>query len=201
MMKKEHEFRIMNTKIKKGTHYGAKGTNIFLSIVILLVMPLVVFTLITSKTNKLAGIQSFVVITGSMEPKIPTGAVVFTKPQSDYKLNDVIAFNRGDAVVTHRIVDVAEAKIGTSFTTKGDANSAIDQEAVLGASIVGKEMVSIPYLGLFIKFLSTIQGFILFIVLPISIFILLELWNIKKEMEKSIEAKLIKKMEVQTSAQ
>ena len=41
----------------------------------------------------------------SMEPEIPTGAVVFTKEgEFSPKKGDIITFHNGDTVVTHRVV-------------------------------------------------------------------------------------------------
>lgn len=53
----------------------------------------------------LFGIQPYVVYSGSMEPEIPTGAVVFTKEgEFSPKKGDIITFHNGDTVVTHRVV-------------------------------------------------------------------------------------------------
>ena len=171
-----------------------KTVNIFLTISVFVLLPAVVFTLITSKTNIIAGIQSFVVLTGSMEPNISTGSVIYTKIQSNYARGDVIAFQQNDRTITHRIINLD--KTG-KFVTKGDTNNAPDSDTVSKDKIIGKEVFSLPFLGYFIRFLSTLQGFILFIVAPILIFIAFELWNIKKEMEKHIETKLMKKMAIE----
>lgn len=177
--------------MKKGLHITLKSINIFLSLSILIILPMVVFTLISSKTNALAGIQSFVVLTGSMEPNISTGSVIYTKPEASYVKGDAIAFKQADRTITHRIIAID--KTG-EFVTKGDANNTADSDTVSKDKIVGKEVFSLPYLGYFIRFLSTLQGFTLFIVAPVLIFIAFEIWNIKKEMERYIEAKLLKKL-------
>ena len=49
-------------------------------------------------------------------------------------------------------------------------------------------------LGFFIVFLSTPQGFFPLIIFPITVFMVLELWNLKKEIEEQIEKKLLSKM-------
>lgn len=184
----------MKKNIKKIGQVSLKGVNILLTVAVLIILPLVVFTLISSKTGSLGGIQSFVILTGSMEPNLPIGSVIYTKSQSNYVRGDVIAFKSNDRTVTHRITRVLGAK---AFVTKGDANNAADSDTVSQEKIVGKELFSIPYLGFFIRFLSTLQGFILFIVAPILVFIAFEIWNIKKEMEKHIEAKLLKKLSLE----
>lgn len=149
------------------------------------------FLLLTSKTDKISGIQSFVVLTGSMQPAIPQGSVTFTKHQISYKKGNVISFKLGNIIVTHRIVNVNK---DNSFVTKGDANNASDSGPVLKNNILGKEIVFIPYLGLFLLFLKTIPGFIVFVIVPALIFIGAELMTIKKELEKEIEKKLLGKI-------
>lgn len=176
--------------MKRLLHITSKTTNLVLTITVLLILPVVVFTLVSSKTNVIAGIQSFVVLTGSMEPNLPMGSVVYTKPTQKYSKGDVIAFKSADRTITHRIVDV---KGGKTFITKGDANNTGDSDPVSSASIIGKQVLFVPYLGSFIVFLSTLWGFILFIVIPIVIFIAFEVWNIKKEIDHHIAAKVMEK--------
>jgi len=176
--------------MKKVLHLGLKTTNILLTIAVLIILPVVVFTLISSKTNIIYGIQSFVVLTGSMEPNLLTGSVIYTKPVQNYSKGDVIAFNQADRTITHRITEVKGAN---TYITKGDANNTQDSDPVSSASIIGKEVFTIPYLGSFILFLSTLWGFILFIVVPIAIFIAFEIWNIKKEIDYHIAKKVLEK--------
>lgn len=65
----------------------------------------------------LFGIRPYVVYSGSMEPKIPTGAVVFTKEGAySPETGDIITFHNEDTVVTHRVVKKEEG----TFITKGD---------------------------------------------------------------------------------
>ena len=85
----------------------------------------------------LFGIRPYVVYSGSMEPEIPTGAVVFTKEgEFSPKKGDIITFHNGDTVVTHRVVK----KEKDIFITKGDAN--------------GRVVFHLPYLGYVIHFLK-----------------------------------------------
>lgn len=97
------------------------------------------------------GWQAFGVLSGSMEPTIETGALVFidknVEPAS-LQEGDVIAFEvAGDsgAVCTHRIVEVNDDQ---TFTTKGDNNDAVDANAVPYSKVLGKTAdISIPVLG------------------------------------------------------
>ena len=66
------------------------------------------------------GYKPFIVLSGSMEPSIMTGDMVFVKetdPDS-LKVGDVIAYKSGSAVVTHRIVEVKSENGETRYVTQ-----------------------------------------------------------------------------------
>ena len=92
----------------------------------------------------LFGIRPYVVYSGSMEPEIPTGAVVFTKEgEFSPKKGDIITFHNGDTVVTHRVVK----KEKDIFITKGDANKTEDPVPAEASQIIGRVVFHLPYLG------------------------------------------------------
>lgn len=187
----------MISKIKnhKATKLTARILYIKLHILLFLILPLVVFTLITSKTPLLVGIQSFVVLTGSMEPTISTGSLTYTLRQPIYMQNDIIAFkNASGQTVTHRIAQTINDGNITTYRTIGDANNSFDEGSVPQSDVQGKVIFTIPYLGKLMYSLKTPPGFILAIVIPSILFILFELWNIKKEIEKSAEKRILAKM-------
>ena len=57
------------------------------------------------------------VLSDSMYPTIKQGDVIVVVKQDDYKVDDIVAFQDGNMVVTHRIIDQNE---DGSFVTKGD---------------------------------------------------------------------------------
>lgn len=186
----------MKKHIKKTAHISKKIIHIKLTLLILAVMPLAVFTLLTSNTALVGGIRSMVVLSGSMEPSIQTGAVVYVQPSASYNTGDIITFNTESGMtVTHRIVSEELGDNGMVYTTKGDANNSIDTELVSQSQITGKALFSVPYLGFAINFLKTPQGLFLAIILPTLIFVSLELWAIKKEIEKNVERKVMQRMQ------
>jgi signal peptidase I len=168
-----------------------KILKIIFSTLIFLLIPIVLFLLITSRSSILFGIRSYDVLTGSMEPTIHVGSMIFSRPSASYQKGDIITFNRGNITVTHRIFSVDKG----SFRTKGDANNAVDPQIVYPGSIIGKDVVIIPNFGKFTSFFKTIPGFIIFIALPILIFIGFETRTFKKEWEKEVEKKLLRKLE------
>lgn len=111
------------------------STIIGVTAVILVVVPLIF------------GIKTYIVLSGSMEPNIQTGALAYVNTKyeiSDIKEGDVIAFRAGDSQVTHRVVSINDDR---TFTTKGDANDANDFDPVKFEEYNGKTIFSIPFLG------------------------------------------------------
>ena len=118
--------------------------------VILVCLPIVI--------PKLMGFQEYNVISGSMEPEIPVGSLVYVKPAdfSELGIGDVIAFSSGASVVTHRIVDIDSDNL--LITTKGDANSANDFMPVAYTNVLGRVLVHIPVLGSVAALLTETSG-------------------------------------------
>ena len=166
-----------------------------IQILIFSILLLAVFILISSKTAIFGGLRSFVVVSGSMQPAIKVGSIVFTQPGGNYQTGDVIAFdNKAQQIVTHRIVKTVNSKDGLSYSLKGDANQSADGDLVSQKDIIGKVVWTVPYLGMIVKYLRTPRGFIGMIIVPSLFFIIWEIINIKREMEKEIEKKIKKKL-------
>ncbi len=139
--------------------------------------------LLTSKITGREFLKVFLVSSGSMEPAIKTGSIVFTLAQNNYQIGDVITFNsdpKSKTSTTHRIV----AFDGSVIKTAGDANNAPDTKLVSVNDIVGKVYTIIPYLGYLAGFIQTPQGFILFVIVPATILIYEELKSLFLELKK-----------------
>lgn len=94
------------------------------------------------------GIHPYAVISGSMEPAIPIGSMVFSKETSfnDLREGDVITFMiSDDQTATHRIKSIDTEK--RKFVTKGDANDVEDSKRVSYENVVGKVIFYIPEIG------------------------------------------------------
>lgn len=128
--------------------------------------------------------KAFIVQSGSMEPSIKTGSIVFSIPQNNYRVGEVVTFSPTGSkknLVTHRIVSVGEAG---ELTTKGDANEDADTQTISAEKIVGRTIFSIPYLGYIANFAKNPKGFILLVVVPATIVIYEEMKNLRKEIGK-----------------
>lgn len=149
-MKKTKEKK--STKHKIGTIFSVLGT-VLLVLVILLCIPATV--------PKLMGYKVYTVITGSMEPAIPTGSLVLIheKAPETIETGEVIAFYSNidtGSIITHRVV--TNKTVSGEFITKGDANAAEDMLPVAYDNVIGVVKLSVPYLGQIMSMLATNMG-------------------------------------------
>jgi signal peptidase len=118
------------------------------------------------------------VLSGSMEPAIPTGSLLVTRPvpPDDIHIGDIITFSGSgrDRFITHRVMAI-ERTNGIVFTTKGDANNAEDPFPVPAEKVAGKVLVQIPFLGFIFSFVKTPLGIFLMLIIPGLFIIGLEL--------------------------
>ncbi len=129
-----------------------------------LLILIVILTALPIALPKVLGMQVYEVISGSMEPSIPVGSLVYVK-EADFdelSVTDVVAFEVGASVVTHRIVDIdVDDKL---FTTRGDANSTDDFMPVAYTNILGRVVFHIPLLGYVAGWLSETLGKVIAII-------------------------------------
>lgn len=193
------KLKVSKTKVRM--IYGT-ALNIFYWLT-LAVLIIVSATAALSATGLPKQLMLFVVQSGSMEPAIKTGSVVFVKPQKDYKVGDIVTFkqNRESDIknpkltVTHRIVTVNNVNNEEVFTTRGDANNVEDMRQVSKDTVLGKVLFGIPYLGYPVGFVKTQTGFVLLIVIPATIFVYSEILSIKKEAKRIMEERKKRKLE------
>jgi signal peptidase I len=131
------------------------------------------------------GISLFAVQSGSMQPSLKTGSLIISKKADKYQVGDVITFKYAKTTVTHRIYSIGNSTGQTTFTTKGDANNAPDSEKVSSGMIIGKEVLTIPYIGYLLSLFRTKNGLFVLIILGVTI-VLNEISNIAKESVKLI---------------
>lgn len=109
---------------------------------------------------RLVGLTPYTVLSGSMEPAYPVGAIIYVRqtPPEQIRIGDPITFYLGGdkTVATHRVVAVDNQT--RSFQTKGDANEAADAAPVGFDDLIGRPVFSIPRLGLLSSWLSTPPG-------------------------------------------
>ncbi len=123
--------------------------NIFTSIIVIIAVVLAIALV----GVRLIGLQVYTVVSGSMEPNIHVGSLVYVKQvdRTELGVDDPITFSVGEGtIVTHRIVEVLvdendPSKV--SYVTKGDANDTEDAGTIGYDKVIGKVVFSVPYLG------------------------------------------------------
>lgn len=114
------------------------------------------------------GMKVGVVKSGSMEPSIATGSMVYVRPDhlDEIQAGDVIAFRKETVTVIHRVVGLDESKEG--YVTKGDNNEIEDASPVLFSKVIGKVLFHIPYVGYFSAWIEENRGFLFCMVFGFS---------------------------------
>ena len=127
----------------------------------ILLIAAVVLVCLPLTVPRLMGYDVYAIVSGSMEPEIPTGSLVYakgTEPEAG-EPGDVIVFYGGvdaDAVITHRVVENDGS--GKRFITKGDANEGNDVTPIPYEQLLGRVAYTVPVLGLFLPAVSTLAG-------------------------------------------
>ena len=128
--------------------------NIF-TCILLLLLGLVIYgkVIITFSDNAYPnyfGYTFFEVASGSMMPALQINDVILVKVTNEnLKNGDIIAFNGGDAVITHRILFMD----GNVITVKGDNNDVVDKP-ITKEQVIGKVVKVFPELGIWKKVLT-----------------------------------------------
>ena len=111
------------------------------------------------------GISVDMVLSGSMEPKIRTGGLVFTDTsRKDPQIGDIITYSLNDSFVTHRVI----RREGSILITKGDANDGEDLAPVSAEQVLGTVIFTIPFLGYMAAFMKTKRQFWPYVILMIA---------------------------------
>lgn len=147
----------------------------------------VVLSKVSGNEPNFYGYQLKTVLSGSMEPSIPTGSVAAIKPGGDmtrFKVGDVITFRSSDnKLITHRIVEVTrnEESGQVLYRTKGDSNGAADSAPVNPANITGVYTgFNVPYVGYVLSFAGTKTGNVVLLIIPgllLFLYALVSLWK------------------------
>lgn len=120
----------------------------------------------------LLGYDEMAVLTGSMQPTIPVGSLVYVREVQPETLEagDVITYRlSGDTRVTHRVIEVKPEE--NCVVTQGDANDSPDGDIAFDR-IVGKMDFSIPYLGFIAMNIRTKTGIMVICGVLIAIILL-----------------------------
>lgn len=151
--------------IRTGFRYMIKWLELFLlvffiTVVLVLLIPRIFL------------ISQHVVLSGSMEPAIPTGSLCYLSHRVDVdeiRIGQIIGYQRPDgSLVIHRVTKIEEDAI----YTKGDANDQEDLAPVQKKDYYGMVVYSIPYLGYLTAFLQERHVYIILCMMAVLLFLL-----------------------------
>ncbi len=125
------------------------------------------------------GYKPLIVLSGSMEPEFYSGDLVLVREveANTVKQGDIIAYREGESVITHRVIEITTKDGRLYYTTKGDNNNVEDKIPVTEDKLEGKYLFKISGLGNTAMFMQTPLGMLVFIVLPLSSFILYDIFR------------------------
>ena len=129
-----------------------------------------------------------VVISGSMEPTIHKGDLLFVMGKdaenikngtAEDKDGDIIVFNAQwigapQEPIVHRVIDKYQIGDTWYFRTKGDANSLEDAAPVSESNVIGVVVGGIPYIG-WIKIFLTESGLLIPLLIIISALLIISI--------------------------
>jgi len=121
---------------------------------------------------KLIKIEPSIVLSGSMEPTMKIGDVIYTKRNTDftYQVDDIVVFRYENTSKpsAHRIIAIDKDGIHT----KGDNNEQKDVVPITSEQIDGKVVLIVPKIGRVIQKAQTKNGIIVILVLVCVNFLL-----------------------------
>ena len=123
--------------------------SVVITILLILAVALCLYVVIQVMSHgyvNLGGFMMFRVVSGSMEPAIPVGALLVSKEVEieSIQINDIICFRTQlseiwGKIVTHRVINIMEMEQGgILLETKGDANLVSDVYFVDQTNLVGQ---------------------------------------------------------------
>ena len=142
------------------------------------ILCLVLFTK-PGEAPSLGGYTVFRITTGSMEPTYAVDTLILVKKTdpSKIKVGDVISFYSADpalegSVNTHRVTATRGDGVYWQYTTRGDANNAVDQYGTDSDALIGKVVSSSLFLGKLARLVSNPLIFIPVILIPLAVILI-----------------------------
>ena len=138
---------------------------------------------------RIFGYEIYDVLSGSMEPEIPVGSVIYVQKvdPSEVEVDDVIAFYDGESVIAHRVV-TNRTSLG-EFVTKGDANEVEDFDPIPYDALIGRVELHLPMLGRAMALYASNVGKI-YLLIAFACGIMLNLLAERLREQQSLQARL-----------
>ena len=180
-----------NNKVLK---YIFKAIQILVYVVLALFVFVVVLQRFSDNKISFFNYRMFTVISESMAPKYKVGDILVSKEvnPSKIKVGDVISYKGTSGsfqgkIITHQVTEINKNSSGKYvFHAKGLANI-IEDPLVYEEQLYGVVVYKTKILSLIYKIIATPVGFILFVLIPITVTIGTEI--IESKMEKIEKSK------------
>ncbi len=181
--------------MKRMVRWMSNLVTIILGVLLIVTMYAAISSRLSNGTPTIFGQRWYEVLSGSMEPRIHVGSVIFDRPIGNVnalKVGDVITFKApnqeygaNELIITHRIHKIVEQKGQLLFQTKGDANNAPDPSLVPASSVIAQyDNFTIPYLGYYLNFTKTKLGVALLLILPGALLIISTMVGLFREISR-----------------
>lgn len=195
--------------MKENSSKRSGKAGIIISIILCVIfLPIIILNLviiIKTYTNPehlpgIFGYKPAIVLSGSMSPLFEAESLIFLKSvdTAELKEGDVICYLSGGTAVTHRIEQIVTNEGQVSYITKGDANNTADRLPVLPSQVEGIYVGQISGIGGFAMFMQSTTGIIIFIALPILIYLVYDFISRRRDGKQTVnrtaelEAELLK---------
>lgn len=140
-------FLEINKNLRYKEKYGLHGRKTLRNVITIITISfLVTIAMLTSGFFKY---KLVAIISGSMEPVYYRGdaVIIVAKKAKEINKGDILAFNVGNGIVTHRVVKIEEVGGIYTFTTKGDNNDANDTFEIHNDDVIGTVNYILKYAG------------------------------------------------------
>lgn len=174
----------------------SRGISAVLALLTILSLMLAVSIMIGKSKGipQIFGYSFMRVVTGSMEPVIKTGSVIFVKNcgEDDIQEQDIITFYSADPeiegmIVTHRVVGISSVNGERLFTTRGDANNKDDDHLVGGEALIGKvKLISFRF-GKVFELLTRPGVYIILVIVPLGLMLILNMVRVAEVVREDDE--------------
>ena len=168
---------------------------IFNVVILLIIIPILIYNITIiikyiqnpKETPDFLGFKTYEIVSRSMEDTINKNDIIVVKKvdKNEINENDIISFDNGNEIITHRIVEIENINEETLYTTKGDNNRFKDDEKISFEQIEGKYVFKLSKLGYLMNFLK--NRYFLIILFIILIFCFIHIINVKKRIKNREE--------------
>lgn len=135
------------TTTEKAVKGAVRPFGLIDAVCLLLISGLLLCAVLLIAVPRFMGLTAYVVSSGSMEPTLRRGDLIFVRSAGfdEVEPGNVIAFQVGDAVLTHRVWAVDAG--ARTLRTRADASAFLDPFTVSEEALLGRAVYKLPLLG------------------------------------------------------